>query len=256
MSPAGEPLVHCVVPVHNDADTIEAEVAGYIEQISALSASFQLWLAENGSADDSARVIRTLEGPAGDRITVHAASIEPAGIGHAYHHGMQRVFSTPASPGQWILLTAGDFPFGITDLEGFLPFARRYRGRAIAVGSKAHRDSRIRTRGKRQIPTLVYRALRRGIVGMRTRDSQGTVFMARGDAQLLATRVRSRDFFYSTELVYWAERLGYAVEELPVQLRPCIRPSTVRWSTVAPAMLRDLWRLRNDHGMIGDAPGE
>ena len=54
--------------------------------------------------------------------------------------------------------------------------------------------------------SAVYRANRPTTVGMRVGDSQGSVFMRLDLASELVPKVRSRDFFYLTELCFFAER--------------------------------------------------
>jgi hypothetical protein len=57
-------------------------------------------------------------------------------------------------------------------------------------------------------------------------------------------RIQSRDFFYSTELCHYAERLGEAILEVPVMLQPSERPSTVKPIRHGYAMAKQLLALR------------
>src|SRR5690349_21158320 len=55
----------------------------------------------------------------------------------------------------------------------------------------------------RRVTTFVYRWMRRGVIGVRVRDSQGSVVVRLGLAKIV-----SGGFFYSTELCRFAERAG------------------------------------------------
>jgi hypothetical protein len=115
----------------------------------------------------------------------------------------------------------------------------------MMIGSKAHRDSQADMGPKRRAMSVVYRAARRLAVGMRVGDSQGSVFLRLDLAALLLPKVRSRNFFYSTELCHYAERAGEAIIELPVVLdTERRRASTVRPWRDGTEMARQLLELR------------
>ncbi len=85
---------------------------------------------------------------------------------------------------------------------------------------------------------------------MRTGDSQGSIFMRMDVVKRFLDLVVSRDFFYSTELVFHAERLGHPIVELPVTVAPEARASTVRPLRDGSAMMLALFRLVRRWGRI------
>lgn len=234
-----------VLPVHNDEETI----AGYVDTLVARLAgtpSPEILLVENGSRDRSWEACERLAG-ARDGVTVLAYREPNAGIGYAYARGLAELEGRHGAPtSRWAVLTGADLPFAFTDLDRALPHMRSGATRIVA-GSKAHPDSRAWAGAKRKVMSIVYRTARRAILGLSIRDSQGSFFVRLDLAAEIAPRVRSRDFFYSTELAFFAEGGGDVAVEVPVVLEPSqLVPSN---STVSPfthgsRMLRQLVELR------------
>ncbi len=69
---------------------------------------------------------------------------------------------------------------------------------------------------------------RRLLLRMQTRDCQGSVIVHSEVLRKFAAKVRSENYFFTTELVYLLERAGYMVREVPVKFLGEKRPSTIR----------------------------
>ena len=148
-----------------------------------------------------------------------------------------------------MILTASDLPFGFSDLNNFLSWYKAHAPTKqlptnMAMGSKGNPRSVIRNPLSRKIMTGIYRAARRTFLGMKTKDSQGSVFIRGTLAKELLPHVVSRNFFYSTELVFFAEQAGEKVEELAVTVADEIRPSTVRPLKDGSRMFLQIMELR------------
>jgi len=235
-----------VVPVHNDGAILESTVDTLTRTLSSLPGAkhpghHHVLLVENGSRDDSWQRCQAL---VGERlgVIVHAFREPSAGLGYAIHRGINEAERLPGDPSAaWIVLTASDLPFDFSDLEAWLADpgdARMY------IGSKAHPGSAVPSSPLRGVMSRVYQLARRAALDMHTRDSQGTFVFRQDLATSLARLVVSRDYFYTTELVYFAEQRGEQVVELPVRLAPSRRPSTVHPLRDGTRMLRSLLRLR------------
>jgi dolichyl-phosphate beta-glucosyltransferase len=241
-------LLTYVLPVHNEAAILADNVARLRGELSRHPGS-RILLVENGSHDGSAAVAKGLEGVA-ESVSVHAFSLPTAGIGHAYHRGLhEALVMDGADPSRHVVLTAADLPFSFTDLEQALPHLTDATA-PILIGSKAHPQSTVHVSSERAIATRVYRGLRRTVAGMRTGDSQGSIFLRMDVVDRLVDLVVSRDFFYSTELVFHAERLGIPIIELPVTVAPEVRASTVRPLRHGSAMMMALLRTVRRWGRI------
>ncbi len=121
----------------------------------------------------------------------------------------------------------------------------------LAIGSKAHPKSEIQRALHRLVLSRVFAMIRRGLLGMKTRDSQGTLFINSTVALNLLSRVASRDFFFSTEFVFHAEKLSIGVVEIPVKLEAEIRKSTVRIFHDSVSMAWQMLKLLR----VSPAPG-
>ncbi len=235
-----------VLPVHNEASILASNVARARAFLERFPGS-EVYAVENGSKDDSWPIAEAIEQSAPAHGTPFRAFRElQAGIGYAYHRGMtEAVTRFGPSASTWAVLTASDLPFGFSDLEGAWGRIERAQSR-ILMGSKAHPLSHIKTSPKRRLMTEAYRVARRVALGMRVGDSQGSVFVRLDLAAELLPRIASRGFFYSTELCYFAERLGESIVELPVTPDPVLRASTVRAFRDGVSMLGELVRLRKE----------
>jgi hypothetical protein len=81
----------------------------------------------------------------------------------------------------------------------------------------------------------IYRMIRFVLLGMKTRDPQGSLIF-RAKWLPLFKLCPANDFFFSTQLVYFLERAGAEVVEVPIAMQPDFRPSRVK-------PLRDGWRV-------------
>ncbi len=204
-------------------------------------------LVENGSADASWQLCQDLEreyeGKPGD-VVVRAYRVPEAGIGHAYDMGLRKMLELhPASEDheRWAVLTAADLPFGFTDAEAAEEYVDAAR---IMIGSKAHPDSRVDVNMDRALASRAYRLARRTVLGSRVGDSQGSILLRADLARRLVPLIAARGFFYSTELVYFAERAGERVRELPITLDKNDRKSSVKPVKDGLRMMGQLLELR------------
>lgn len=227
-----------IVPVHNDERHLEKMVAQLVEYLKKQPLHFLIILVENGSQDASPQKVMESAQKFSD-CGVQALSLKDRGMGFALSAGMNQGLKIKEEKNLsdfWFILTASDLPFGFSDLEEFrhrLSVSPQFK---IAIGSKAHPQSQVKNSRTRKIASLCYRWARGLILHMKVRDSQGSIFILSSLAQDLIPLVRSRDFFYSTELIYWAEKQKIPIVELPVVLAKECRPSSVH-------LLRDSWRM-------------
>jgi dolichyl-phosphate beta-glucosyltransferase len=240
-----------LIPVHNEEPTLAPAVDRLVERLASFPEA-SIFLLENGSRDRSWPLCQRLAAGEHHGVTVRAFREPSAGLGHALHRGLVESLAAGAArpTDTWAILTAADLPFGFTDLDAALPDMSRPDGPRMLVGSKAHRDSVTGGDVKRRLGSVAYRTMRHLVAGMRTADSQGSIFVRLDLAAALAPRVAARDFFFSTELVFLAERLGEGVREVPIVLEPARRNSTVRFLRDGTAMLRQLTALTVREGRI------
>jgi hypothetical protein len=244
-----------VVPVHNETRVLRAKVDVLVRGLEARGGG-EVLLVENGSADESWALCQEIEkehanGANGTRATngsghvaVRALTVPAAGIGHAYDYGLNAMLDTKTEEHddeRWAVLTAADLPFGFTDLDAAEAHMQDTR---MIIGSKAHPQSHIQVDTQRAIASRVYKLARQTVLGSRVGDSQGSVFVRKDLARQIVPKVKARGFFYSTELVFFAERAGVRVVEVPVTLDKNERKSTVKPVKHGLTMFGQLVELR------------
>ncbi len=194
-----------VVPTRNG----EAVVGSTLEKLgTVLNEDDELVVVENGSTDDTTRVLEAIASTWDHPVPLTLLHSEP-GLGNALRSGVL------ASRGARVLLSADDLPFGFSDLDAFqsLPPSA-----VVAVGSKAHPASVTPRSWRRQAQSRVFRWLRTALLHSVVGDSQGTIWVDGPWARTFAAVSRESGLMWTVELVLAAEQQGLSVWEVPVTL--------------------------------------
>jgi glycosyltransferase involved in cell wall biosynthesis len=236
--------VNLVVPVHNEEAILKQEITHIVN--NGDYPFKKIFLVENGSSDRSFDICKELADEYPDKVL--AFKEHNKGIGYAYHRGIIEAHKV-ANPSEWILLSAADMPFKNTDINYFLKndVQQNYD---FAIGSKAHQDSITNYPPKRKFMSFVFFAIRRFLLGMKTQDCQGTIFIKNEFVPRFIDKITYRNYFYSTELTYHAEKESLKVLEMPIILKPEIRPSTVNPLKDGLNMLKQTFSLFKKEGRI------
>lgn len=238
-----------IIPVHNEESLLESSIQR-LRECSLLNEYEQvnIILVENGSSDNSRQKVLSVASRSlwpTQRGWLIGISEPNAGIGFAYARGAYEAIRREMTTSEdWYLWSACDLPFGFSDLQSFRENQRGACAASIIIGSKAHPDSTVKRGFVRSIMTWSFGILRRIILGLTIRDTQGTFFV-RGDCiKDLLDRTKARDFFFTTEFCYHATRAKQSVVEIPVVLEPELRPSTVRPIRDSVRMIRGMLRVK------------
>jgi putative flippase GtrA len=137
-----------------------------------------------------------------------------------------------------------------TDLAALLPLvAPLISGHSdLAIGSRLKRDARVVRGPKRELISRCYNVLLHAILRARFSDAQCGFKAIRADrARQLLPLVEDRGWFFDTELLVRAERMGMRIHEVPVDWvdDPDSRVDIV---STALADLRGIARLLRDLG--------
>lgn len=228
-----------IVPVHNEAQTIPATVEKLGRRLSK-TAGNEILLIENGSSDNSAAVVQSLAGHS-HGVQVTAMSLKDRGLGCAYTAGLD--VSLTRQDGAVCVLTAADLPFEFSDLDEYLGLPPNAR-QGVVIGSKAHRKSQVHRPIFRKLLSTCFLLLRWALLGMRTRDCQGSFFLSPEAVRTLRPSLKSTGFFVTTELCYFAENQGWQVLEVPIRHADSGKTSTVSPVRDGLRMLRALLALK------------
>jgi putative flippase GtrA len=202
------PTVEIVVPVRDEARVLEASVRrlhGYLA--STFPLPFRITIADNGSNDGTWQLAQRLSA---ELPSVSAVRIALPGRG--------RAVSTVWMQSDAAVLAYMDVDLS-TDLAALLPLvAPLLTGHSdVAIGSRLTRGARVVRGPKRELISRAYNTLLHATLGVQFSDAQCGFKAVRADrARTLLPLVRDPAWFFDTELLVTAERLGLRIHEVPV----------------------------------------
>ncbi len=202
------PTVEVVVPVFNEARTVESSVRRLVDYVSEhLPFATTVTVADNASDDATPEIVERI---ALDLDTVNYVRIETKGRGNA----LRSVWS--ASDADIVAYTDADLSTG---LEALLPLvAPLVSGHSdLAIGCRLAHSARVVRGTRREFISRCYNRLLQAALGARFRDAQcGFKAIRRDAAARLLPHVRDDEWFFDTELLLLAERNGMRIHEVPV----------------------------------------
>jgi glycosyltransferase involved in cell wall biosynthesis len=200
--------VEIVVPVYNEAATLAARIS---ELRHFLDTSFPLrtvvTIVDNASTDETFSVATAL---AATTPGVAAMHLSRKGRGYA----LRTAWSTSVAP----VVAYMDVDLS-TSLSGLLPLvAPLLSGHSdIAIGSRLARGAHVVRGPKRELISRGYNLILKATLRGRFSDAQCGFKALRADAaRQLLPLVEDDQWFFDTELLVTAERLGLRIAEVPV----------------------------------------
>lgn len=207
-----------MLPVYNQADHIEAVVAGYLAALDRVACRHELILVSNGCRDDSPAVCREL---ARRNAAVRAIDSRAGGWGLAVKLGLS------AGAGNWLAYTNSARTTG--DQLATLVL------QALLTPDTVVKATRLGRSGPRMLGSSLYNRECRLFFRVPCRDVNGTpkIFPRRFHKLLALTR---DDDLIDLEFLSVCHREGYPVREVPVQSRP-------RHGGESTTKLKTAWKL-------------
>lgn len=228
--------VSAVIPVFNDRTALERAIPASVAALEAATDTFELIVAEDGSSDGSAELVREWEAKDGRVRLLH--SDERQGRGRA----LNRAFR--AAHGTIVCYYDVDLATDMQHLAGLIGAIRD--GSDIATGSRLMPGADAERTAERAVASRGYNLLVRRILGSRLYDHQCGFKAFRRDRLLaLVPAVQAGHWFWDTEVLVRAQRSGYRITEIPVRWRPGTG-TTVRFKDVfemGSDIIRLWWQL-------------
>ena len=169
------PAIAAVIPVYNDRKALERAIPVSLQYLAEITPDFELIIAEDGSTDGSAELVR--ETSRADPHVRLLHSDERLGRGRA----LNRAFRGDIAP--IVLYYDVDLATGMEHLKELVGAIQD--GYDIATGSRLLPDSRIRRTGGREFASRGYNFLVRTILRSRLHDHQCGFKSFRRDRVLL-----------------------------------------------------------------------
>jgi glycosyltransferase involved in cell wall biosynthesis len=229
--------VDVVVPVYNEERALPQSIPVLRNFLSepAFPYSWRIVIADNASTDETPVVGRRLaEEPGGQ---VEYVRIERKGRGVALK---QTWLNSPMD-----IVSYMDVDLS-TGLEAFPALIGAIAGGDydVAIGSRLLAQSRITRSVKRRLLTRGYNTIIRALFMTRFSDAQcGFKAVSQEAAQAIIPLIEDNNWFFDTELLILAEKMGYRVKDVPVQW---VEDSDTRVKIAATITedLRGLLRMR------------
>ena len=230
------PEVTVVIPVYNDLYSLEIAIPRSIEILSRITDRFELIIAEDGSTDGCAELVRQYE----QRDTrIHLLhSDERLGRGKALNRAIYE------SGGNIICYYDVDLATDMQHLPELIGAIRE--GADIATGSRLMPGSDSVRTGGREIASRSYNFLVRLFLGSRIYDHQ-CGFKAFNKEYILPIlpSIHSNHWFWDTEILVRTQRHGARIREFPVRWRAG-KGTTVKVKDVfemGSSILRLWWQI-------------
>jgi putative flippase GtrA len=200
--------VEIVVPVYNEAAQLAARITALR---SFLDESFPfralVTIVDNASTDDTTQVARTLAETTSGVAVMH---LPRKGRGYA----LRSAWSTSSAP----VVAYMDVDLS-TSLPALLPLVAPLLSghRDIAIGSRLAPGAHVVRGPKRELISRAYNLLLKVTLRGHFSDAQcGFKALRLEAAQQLLPLVEDEEWFFDTELLVTAERLGWRIGEVPV----------------------------------------
>lgn len=204
-----KPTLNIVIPVYNEEAELAASVTTLVHFLKAHLRDFDwtITLADNASTDGTLAIAKNL---VKEYPTVRVLHLDKKGRGRA----VKEAWKTYTSD----IVSYMDVDLS-TDLKHFPHLVRSLtRGWDIAIGSRNARGSRVFGRNiLRTVTSKSYIVLIKFFFWINFSDAQcGFKAVTRRVVDLVIPHVSDNEWFFDTELLLLAEKLGYKIYEEPV----------------------------------------
>ncbi len=229
--------VEVVVPVYNEERALPVSIPKLREFLAGPDFPYQwrILIADNASVDSTPAVGRDLSSRYPGEVEY--VRIERKGRGFA----LKQVWL--ASPMDILSYMDVDLSTG---LEAFPALIRAVadEGYDVAIGSRLAPGSQVERSLKRRILTRGYNTIIKALFFTRFSDAQcGFKAVRREAAQRIVPLIEDNNWFFDTELLILAEKMGYRVKDVPVRWVED-KDTRVKIASTVSEDLRGLLRLR------------
>jgi glycosyltransferase involved in cell wall biosynthesis len=230
MSQAQRRSITIVIPVHNEATFLPGALPKLFDDIASVEADIKVIIAENGSSDDTADLVRTAMH---DRKGLSLLELADPDYGAAMRAGFLHAET------EWVV------NFDIDYFSGeFLTEALALSDSAdIVLASKRVAGADDQRGLVRRLATWVFNLVLRNVLGSGVSDTHGMKLVRKTVVDDIVPDVISTVDLFDTELVVRAERAGYRIAELPVVVAE-LRDSRSNLLKRVPRTLKGVWRIR------------
>jgi glycosyltransferase involved in cell wall biosynthesis len=224
--------ISIVIPIYNEERTLVGATQDLLVGLERTGLTFEVILAENGSADATAALADDLARRDRRIRVIHLPSPD---YGQALRQGFL------AGTGDCLL----NFSIDFVDLEFLQTALGRLAGCDMVIGSKYVAQGHDHRPWRRQVGGRLLSGFVRTLFRIPYADTHGLLALRRKRVVALVERCRFGHEIFDTELIVRAHRAGLALCEVPVRVEEQ-RPSRTGTLRRALRMLAQFVRLRWD----------
>lgn len=228
--------VDVVIPVYNEQQDLESKVLTLRQYLADhVNYDWRVVVADNASTD------RTLE------IATDLAARYPGQINaiHLEQKGRGRALRKAWTESDAAVVSYMDLDLS-TDLSAFVPLIDSLLTGEydVAIGSRLKKGAQVRRGLKREIISRTYNLMIKALFWSRFSDAQcGFKAATRRAVRDIVPLIQDQAWFFDTELLLLAERMGYKIFEVPVKWTDD-PGSTVKIAKTAWEDIKGLVRVR------------
>lgn len=230
MSDQPRPDVTVVIPVHNEAAYLPTALPLLFQEIDRVDADVCVVIAENGSTDDTAALVRAA---INDYAGLELLTLPTPDYGAAMRDGFLQATTT------WVVNFDIDY-FSGTFLEEALGLSEEAD---IVLASKRAKGADDRRGLVRRVATWTFNQILRFVLDSGVSDTHGMKLVRATVVGDIAPQVISTTDLFDTELVVRAERAGYRIAELPATVEE-LRATKSSLLKRVPRTLKGVWAIR------------
>ena len=232
-----EKEISILLPAYNEALRIENCVKELERTVSALSSSYEIIVAEDGSTDGTDHILTKLSANNPNLSFLHS----PARLGK----GKAIKNALGLAKGSVIVFMDVDLATSLEFLPRLVQSVKEHGG--LAIGSRHVEGSRVRRPVSRTLFSLTYNLCVRALFLDGIRDPQcGFKAMSREVAEFLRDNTKSDGLFLDTEMILLCKKSGFPVVEVGVEWSETRKPdeSSIKLFRDSAKMGLDLLKFR------------
>ena len=252
------PQLSIVIPAYNESARIEATLARVLSCVQAQEWDAEVLVVDDGSRDDTAAIVeRWMDEHARLHLIKNPGN---RGKGYSVRNGLLQ------AAGDVVLFTDADLSAPMEEAAHLL--------RAIEAGADVAIGSRWMDRGRQTVNQPLYRqlfgrcfnAITRHVMGLPFKDTQcGFKAFRREAAQVVFRLQRIERWGFDPELLFIAQKLKYAIAEVPVTwghdersrmsylkdgMKMLEELAVIRWNSLAGRYDQAIAAMKDTSGMV------
>ena len=205
-------LVSILVPVYNIEKNIEKNINILVEKISSFMPNFEIIISDDGSEDNSKKVIEKICKENKNIFGVY--SKENHGKGNALKRACE------IANGKYIIFCDGDMEIDPSQLEIFFEIMNKENA-DIVIGSKRHKNSVVNYSNIRKIISFVYFMFVKIFFHLPIQDTQTGLKLFKREAIInIFPRILVKAFAYDLEVLVACNSNGKKIVSAPVIVNP------------------------------------